>query len=78
MMDVAIIPIFGPFGRDQIVTTLTAGNPESGTAIGSYRRHHTSLVSGPHIAQKLTKKLDRFWNEKIAVLRSAPAIIFLF
>jgi hypothetical protein len=36
MMDVAIIPIFGPFGRDQIVTTLTAGNPESGTAIGSY------------------------------------------
>ena len=38
----------------------------------------TSYLScfGPHIAQKLTKKLDRFWNEKIAILRSAPAIIF--
>jgi hypothetical protein len=36
MMDVPIIPILGPFGSDQIVTTLTAGNPESGTAIGPY------------------------------------------
>ncbi len=36
MMDVPTIPILGPFGSDQIVTKLTAGSSESGTAIKSY------------------------------------------
>jgi hypothetical protein len=47
MMDVPLIPILGPFGGDQLMTALTAGNPEVGAAIGSYRRHRTSIVSRP-------------------------------
>jgi hypothetical protein len=44
MMDVPLVPILRPFGGDQLMTALTAGNPE---VSDRYRRYRISLVSRP-------------------------------
>jgi len=38
MMDLSLIPILGPFGGNQLISTLNALHPEAGTTIGD-RRH---------------------------------------
>ena len=44
-MDLPLIPILGPFGRNQLVTALNARHPEFGTRIGQYRRYGKLPVS---------------------------------
>jgi hypothetical protein len=39
MTNVAVIPMLGPFGGDQLIAAMDAAHPEARTTCGCYRRH---------------------------------------
>ena len=54
MVDLALIPILGPFGGNQLVAALDARHPEFGTPMGQYRRHG-SLPRSPSLREEVTE-----------------------